>query len=123
MDHSERTRFPHVQSSSWQPEWSGKRAQEKCRPRCLCVSHCPSCVPSVPEFREPVGSKSAGRARAAAIAPFVALCTIAHVTAMAVLDDGIKKRFTADLLRHRKCVGLIYPHQRSVDRHPPVETE
>ena len=42
---------------------------------------------------------------------------------MAVLDDEIKERFTADLLRHGESFRLVDPHQRRVDRDSLVKAE
>src|SRR5262249_49611385 len=117
------TGFRHARSSSWLQEWSGKKGREKCRPRRSCVSRCSSRLLSAPELGKAFRSEFAGRAGAAAIPPVMAPIAIAQITAMAVLNDEIKKCFAADLLRHGESVGFIHPHQRGVDGDALIEVE
>jgi hypothetical protein len=42
---------------------------------------------------------------------------------MAVLDNKIKKRLTANLRRHSKCISLVDPHKRGMDGDAFVEPE
>src|SRR5262249_62013845 len=78
---------------------------------------------SAPELGKAFRSEFAGRAGAAAIPPVMAPIAIAQITAMAVLNDEIKKCFAADLLRHGESVGFIHPHQRGVDGDVLIEAE
>src|SRR6185369_3914079 len=86
---------------------------------------CPfrSRLPSSRKFLKTLSAQLARRAFAAAVTPVVALGAVPQITAMALLDDEIKKCFSADVLRHGKGVGFVDPHQGSMDADTLVEAE
>src|SRR5262249_28088382 len=97
--------------------------QEKLRLQCTYVCRSQSCPLSTHKFRKPLRSQLASRTGSASIAPTVALRPVAHITAMPVLDDEIKERLASDLLRHGERIGLIDPHERSMNGDAFVEAQ